>query len=308
MTDVVIALGGGGIKGSAHIGVLSSLEREGFSIKAIAGTSAGSIVGGLYAAGQTPQQIRDLLVNIDQSKLFGRHPGDGPSLLGVSGLNVELERILGGKTFNDLNIPLACTAVDLHSAQEVIINSGLVLDGILASSAFPGIFPPRTVGSTLLVDGGVLDPVPVAVARWLHPGLPVIAVCLSPQPEKWAQLKPPSMPNNSPIPKPIYDQISKLRIAQSFGIFSQSMDIISRMMAELRMQAERPDVIIRPNVEKFGLIDKINPDELILEGELATVKLLPQIKHASTLLPTISRTFAGQARLPGKKLDVFERE
>jgi NTE family protein len=308
MTEIVVALGGGGIKGVSHIGVLACLEQAGYQIKAIAGTSAGSIVGALYAAGQSPNQIRDLIDNVDQGKLFGRLPNDGPSLLGVAGLNDALNQILAGKTFAELNIPFACTAVDLHTAQEVILNSGSVLEAVMASSAFPGIFPPRIVGKAMLVDGGVLDPVPVAVARWLCPGHPVIAVCLSPQPEKWAQLIPPSIPNNSPIPRPIYDQLSKLRIAQSFGIFSQSMDIISRMIAELRMQVEKPDVIIRPDVEKFGLLDKINPIELVLEGELATTKLLPEIKRTKTLLPSITRALLGAAQLPGKKMEISGRD
>lgn len=308
MSDIVIALGGGGIKGISHIGVLSRLEKAGFRIRAIAGTSAGSIVGALYAAGLLPDQIANLICGVDQTKLFGRKPNDGPSLLGVTGLTDALSEILGTKTFEELSIPFACTAVDLHTSQEIILNSGSVLDSILASSAFPGIFPPRSVGKALLVDGAVLDPVPVALARWLHPGLPVVAVCLSPQPEKWAHLTPPSIPANSPIPKPIFEQISKLRIAQSFQIFSQSMDIISRQMAELRMQSENPDVIIRPDVEKYGLLDYVNPEELILEGDLAACKMIPALQKSTRIVAKISRTLAGEARLPGKKLEIPKRE
>ncbi|NMC52672.1 MAG: patatin-like phospholipase family protein [Chloroflexi bacterium] len=308
MTDIAIALGGGGIKGISHIGVLSRLEKAGFRIRAVAGTSAGSIVGALYAAGLTPDEIAQLICDIDQTKLFGRKPTDGPSLLGVTGLADALSEILGPKTFQDLSLPFACTAVDLTTSQEIILNSGSVLDSVLASSAFPGIFPPRSVGKALLVDGAVLDPVPVALARWLHPGLPVVAVCLSPRPEEWAHLSPPSIPANAPIPKPIFEQISKLRIAQSFQIFSQSMDIISRMMAELRMQSENPDVIIRPDVEKFGLLDKVDPEELILEGDVAAFRMIPSIHKSTRLVAKISRALAGEARLPGKKLEILKRE
>jgi NTE family protein len=271
MVDITLALGGGGIKGIAHLGVIEQLEKEGFQVKAIAGTSAGGIVGACLASGHTTQEIQNVLNKVDQSRLFTRHSGDGPSLLGLAGLTEALSNILGEKTFKDLKIPFACTAVDNITGQEIIITNGRLIDAIQATSAFPGIFPPKQIGGKVLVDGGVLDPVPVSLARWLYPGLPVVAVALSPAPEKWAEMPLFNLTSNAPIPTPIIEQVSRLRITQAFNIFARSMDITSCMMGELRLQQEKPDVIIRPDVGKYSVLENINAKILIDLGAKAVI-------------------------------------
>ncbi len=182
MTDIALALGGGGVKGIAHIGVIKQLEKEGFKIRAIAGTSAGGIVGAVYAAGVSLDLIVSELGMVNQKEFFARQPDDPPSLLGLTGLVNFLNTYLEGKCFSDLSMPLALTAVDIRSKQEIILNKGSVVQAVLATVAIPGVFPPVMINDLELVDGGVLDPVPVAVARWLAPHLPVVAVCLSPTP------------------------------------------------------------------------------------------------------------------------------
>ncbi len=140
MAEISVALGGGGIKGIAHIGVLNRLIREGFSIQAIAGTSAGGIIGSVFASGMPTDEIVKLVTGIEQAKFFTSGFHDGPSLLGLGGLTNILMDSIGHKSFEDLQIPLACTAVDINSAQEVIISKGPVLDAIIATVAIPGIF------------------------------------------------------------------------------------------------------------------------------------------------------------------------
>ncbi len=273
MDEVVLALGGGGVKGIAHVGVLRVLENEGFKVHAIAGTSIGGLIGALYASGHTPEEIDHLLKELENPRLFSRGHHDGPALMGMLGLYEILLDVIGDLTFERCAIPFACTAVDLNLSQEVILAKGSLIDAVMATMAVPGIFPPRQVGSYLLVDGGVLDPVPVALARWLAPTYPVIAVCLTPAPEKWAHLPPQfNMPEPSPIPLPrqLIEQLSRMRFSQAFQIFVNSNDTTSRMLAELRLQQEHPDVIIRPAVEKYGILDRVNPQELIKIGEMAT--------------------------------------
>ena len=174
--DITLALGGGGAKGNAHIGVLRKLEAEGFRVRAVAGTSFGGIVAAMYAFGKTPDQIEELFASVDQNRLYGHAAGDGPSLLGLAGASKLMDDVFGAATFDDLHLPCALTGVDLKSAREVILTEGLVRDAILATIALPGIFPPRKIQDWELVDGGTLDPVPVAVARALAPNLPVVAV------------------------------------------------------------------------------------------------------------------------------------
>lgn len=299
MDEVVLALGGGGVKGIAHVGVVRVLEKEGFKIRGIAGTSAGGLVGGLIATGHTSYDIEKILKNFDNSRLFARGHNEGPALLGLQGLSQILIDEIGDSNFEDCLVPFACTAVDINLSQEVILARGKLVDAVLATVAVPGIFPPRQLGEYLLVDGAVMDPVPVALARWLAPTFPVIAVCLSPAPEKWAHLPQQfNIPEPSPIPRQIIEQFNRMRFGQALQIFVSSIDTTSRMLAELRMQQDHPDVIIRPSVEQFGLLDKVDPQELILIGEMAARKALPEIRQALSWSNQITRYFR-RAEPPG---------
>ncbi len=302
MAEISLALGGGGVKGIAHLGVLQKLNEEGYKIRAIAGTSAGGVAGALAAAGIPQDKIEKALLKINNRHFFSRLPDDGPSLLGLRGLVNILTEFLHNRTFEDLDIPFAVTAVDMNSKNEYILNTGPVIDAILATVAIPGVFPPKKIGHTELVDGGVLDPVPVAVARWLAPKLPVIAVCLSPEPEKWSTLPGIQPPPDTPIPHPILEYLGRLRIGQAIQIFIHSMDIADRMIAELRMQIEKPDVIIRPNVHHVGFLDRVDPQELIAAGRKAVEDALPKIRQSLAWYHHITRQFTS-AEPPGRLLD-----
>jgi NTE family protein len=275
--DITLALGGGGVKGFAHVGVIRALERMGFQARGIAGTSAGGLIGAVYAAGINPDEIEERFSSFDQSKLYKRLPGDGPSLLGLGGLIKELNSVLGERTFKSLRIPFACTAVELESGQLVYIKDGNVKDAVLATIAVPGVFPPHAWNGRMMVDGGVLDPVPVGLARSLAPGLPVVAVVLSPTMREWGASRTPPRLLYS-LPK--FSQISKLRPAQSLNIFLRSVDIAGCHLTELHLQMEKPEVIIRPDVAHIGLIDKVNISEVVQLGEAAATEALPQIRQA----------------------------
>src|SRR5690349_18982212 len=113
--DITLALGGGGMRGVAHIGVLRVLEREGFRIRAVAGTSIGATVGAFYASGFSPDEIERMMVAVDQSRLYGWPFSEGPGFLGMRGIAHILKTHLGGRTFDDLKLPCAAVAVDLKS-------------------------------------------------------------------------------------------------------------------------------------------------------------------------------------------------
>jgi NTE family protein len=177
--DITLALGGGGAKGNSHIGVIRRLEKEGFRIKGVAGTSFGGIVAALYALGYSPDKIEEVFASVDQTQFYGHAPNDGPSLMGLAGVTRLFEEMIGDCTFADLKLPCVLTAVDLKSGKEVLLSKGRLVDAILATIAMPGIFPARYIDGLELVDGGTLDPVPVAAARMLAPRLPVVAVVLT---------------------------------------------------------------------------------------------------------------------------------
>jgi NTE family protein len=290
MRDISLALGGGGMRGIAHLGIFRKLEQEGFTIRAISGSSVGGVMGAVYAAGFSPDEIVTLIDEVDQSNLFRRGPNDGPGFMGIQGLSDALSQWLGDLTFDNLKIPFAVTATDINTGKEIILSQGRVLDAVLATSALPGIFPPVIIDGTTLVDGGILDPVPVSVARWLAPELPVVAVCLSPNDGNLAPL-PLQIPVTGSIQMSILGQLSRFRWGQALQIFSQAIDAEARMLAELRLQIERPDVIIRPAVGNYGILDSVNINELIEIGEQAADISLTEIQHALSWGKQIARRF-----------------
>jgi len=293
--EIALALGGGGIKGAAHIGVIDRLENLGFKIKAIAGTSAGGLMGAAYAAGKSPLQVLKAIQDIDSAEMYRRNPGDGPSLMGHSGLVNGLTNLIGGKEFKELAIPFACTAVDLNSSREIYLREGKVIDAALATMAVPGILPPVRYADALLVDGGVLDPVPVQLARILAPNLPVVAVVLSPAPEKWDTLPRNHVLEAAAIPipglNPLLQGFSRLRVGQAIRIFSQSLDINTMMMTELRLKIDRPDVILRPDVAGIGMFDKIDLIGLVEAGRKAVDEQLRQLYREVSWRGKIDRLF-----------------
>jgi len=275
--DISLALGGGGVRGIAHIGVLRTLEAHQFNIKAIAGTSAGGLVGSVYAAGFSTEKIEEVVKDLDPIRSFSRHADDAPSLLGLGEISEKLYELLKDRTFKDLIIPFAATAVSLYTGKEIILNQGKVLDAVLATVAVPGVFPSQKIGGQVLVDGGVLDPVPVQVARWLRPDLPVVAIMLHKLPDDYPEDEV-QLPISIPGPTSIVEMLNQLRPVQAFKIFSQSFEVASKHMTELSLQLYRPEVIIAPRVGHVGLLQKIDIEEIIQAGVTATEETLTQIE------------------------------
>jgi NTE family protein len=276
--DICLALGGGGSRGFAHIGVLRYLEKEGFRIKGVAGTSAGGIVAIGYAAGYTPDELENMFSKVDQSKLFARSPAEGPGILGLSGAARLFEEYFGERKFSDLRIPCAVVAVDLNACREVVLNQGPLVDAILATIAVPGVFPPKRIGDSELVDGAVLNPVPVTVARSLAPTLPIVAVSLGIMTEATSGFT--SLPLPVSVPPLIVERLTRTRVAQAFNIFLESVDVGSRKLAELRLLIDDPDVIIRPEVNGIGVLDKVDVHKIVLKGEQAAEAVLPELRRA----------------------------
>ncbi len=292
--DITLALGGGGAKGNSHIGVIRRLEKEGYQIRSVAGTSFGGLVAILYAAGRTPDEIEEIFSATDQGNLYARDAKDGPSLLGLSGVRKLLDAVLGDKTFNDLRIPCAVTAVDVKTGSEVVISEGFLRDGVLATIALPGIFPSHRLNDWDLMDGGVLNPVPVSVARVLSPDLPVVAVVLNDPldiPVRTYAIPVPAM-----MPKQISDRIYRLHVAQAFDIFMRAVDLSSRAVAHYRLESDAPDVIIRPDVHHLDLLDKVVVKDVAMLGEIATEKVLPELKKAVSWTRRVSKIFSGGKR------------
>lgn len=271
MKEIALALGGGGFKGISHIGVIRALEAQGYKIAAIAGTSIGGLVGAVYASGLSIDEVEDIVHSLDPKTLYAWNVSEPPSLLGLSSVSDLLLKYIGEIKFSELKIPFACTAVDLTTGQEYVLNTGLVKDAALATIAIPGIFPPQMISDITFVDGGVLDPVPVKVARWLAPGMPVVAVCLHPEPGEWATLPDQRLPTPDGITGKVFERFSRLRISQAMNSFVKSFEITNRMLSEARMKLEQPDLILRPDVGQYGILD-IGPVDILLKAGIEVVE------------------------------------
>ena len=288
--EITLALGGGGAKGNSHIGVIRRLEKEGFQIKAVAGTSYGGLIAVLYALGYSADKMEELFASVDQTRFYGHAPEDGPSLIGLAGVTRLLEEQIGDRTFDDLKLPCVVTAVDLKSGKEVLLSKGRLVDAMLATIAMPGVFPARYIDGLELVDGGTLDPVPVAPARSLAPKLPVVAVVLT---------MPMGIPAQSwRIPfhkywagRLISRLLSKMRYDTVWDIFSRSLDITSRAMTHYRLEVDRPEVIIRPEVYEIDTLDVVDVREIAKRGESAVEAALPQLRGLFTWQNRWRRSF-----------------
>lgn len=294
MKDIVLALGSGGMKGNAHLGVLRVLEREGFNVRAVAGTSAGGLWGSLYAFGYTPDEIQSRAFRVNGSIVLSREHDDSAAWLGLRGVRTILEDALGDAYFEDLRMPFAVTGVDLNTAEEIIIRRGKVVDAVLATIAVPGVFPPSEIDRHQLIDGGILDPVPVGVARGLCPGLPVAAVVLSPALDAWDETRRPRLMNELPV---LLRYMSSFRFSRALNLLLQAVDISGALLTELMLQADPPDVIIRPDVRETGLLDFSDMQRVVSEGERAAESALPELERAVSRIGRLRRMLAPPRRV-----------
>ena len=304
--DISLALGGGGIRGVAHIGVLRSLEKHGFNVKAVAGTSAGGLVGAVYAAGYSTEEIESIVNNLGTSWIFNRNESNRPALLGIGAIAKQLSSVLGDRTFDELEIPYAATAVSLRTGKEFILRKGKVLDAALATMAIPGVFPSQEIGGSFLVDGGVLDPVPVRLARWMAPDLPVVAVVLHKKPDGYEEPEF-TFPITLPGPNSIVEHLAKLKMVQAFQIFTQSMDATSTRLTALGVKLYNPEVLVEPRVGHIGMLQNADTKALIQAGMDATEEVLTTLQSEARWVKKIER--AVKQRLNPEPLpDIWENE
>ncbi len=263
--DITLALGGGGVRGVAHIGVLRALEKHGFNIKAIAGTSAGGLAGAVYAAGYSTEQIEKTFNEMEKNFIISPSHSKQPALLGMSWITKKIDKLLGDMTFEDLKIPFAATATDLKTGKEFILRRGKVIDAVLATIAIPGAFPGHDIEGHILADGAVVDPVPIQVARWMAPDLPVVAVILHEVPDDY-EIDEKKLPISFSGPASFLDRLADLKPVQAFNIFTRSVEVSGEQITELGIQLYKPEVVIAPKVGHISVLQEVNSKELIQAG------------------------------------------
>ncbi|WP_308909791.1 patatin-like phospholipase family protein [Pseudokordiimonas caeni] len=260
-----LALSGGAGLGWAHIGVIRALQEENIPIGAVAGTSIGAIVG----AGVALDRL-DLVEETARALSFrsmlrmGEFTFRTGGLIGTNKIEQELRRHFGDVLIEDLPIPYAAVAADMISGDRVILDGGDLVMALRASSAIPGVFPPVTTSRMLLADGGMVDPVPVAVARSLG-AAHVVAVDLQGDYIGRAQrmgLEAEGLGTRMPGP---------LKMARA------ALFMTMRTLGRVRMAHEGADVVITPKIGHVDVADFTKADELIALGRLAGRQAIPEI-------------------------------
>ncbi len=302
---VGLVLGSGAARGLAHIGVLKALEAAQIHIDLIVGCSMGAMVGGAYAAGLSSQQIEEIACETNWKRvvqlLFPRRfRRDG--LLDGQRVEEFLISLLGEEEIENLPKRFACVATDIRDGEEIILNSGSLVNAIRASISFPFLFQPVQLNGNYLIDGGVVNPVPVSVARQMGATI-VIAVNVTPSVRHRARMlhsgqilteqklraahsassflhrlfgnfidRLPSASINVRKKTPEF----KMSLQQQMAHVAMTME---NMILALRLQESPPDVLITPSVAQYQFFDFNKAREIIDRGSIATTQKLPELKR-----------------------------
>jgi NTE family protein len=250
---VGLVLSGGASRGFAHIGVIKVLEAEKIPIDVIVGTSAGSLTGALYAYYGNAAELERAAWGLREEDVFDFSiPNILVGLVKGESIVRFVDGRIGAKNIENLKIRFAAVATDLNTGKKVVFKTGPVSTAVRASISIPGIFKPLVLGRRILVDGGVVDNVPVDVARDMGADV-VIAVDVS-----------------SPT--------TNYELTNVIDVILQTLNIMGNEIS--RYQLKEADVVVRPNVSSVGLIDFDKKTYLIREGEKAARTALPAIREA----------------------------
>ena len=292
-----LALASGGARGSAHTGVLKVLEAEGISISAVAGSSIGAVVGGAYAAGISAERIEKEWLETDLPKVVRSFLPTFPraGLSSGSEFRKYLQHLLGDVHFDELSIPFAAVGCDIDTGEGVVLDRGPVADAIRASASIPGLFHPVRWEGHLLVDGGLVEPLPVRLCRDLEADL-VIGVDIVPTPypstpdrqglwERLGEGLREGVTNQTWVPGSLtefLDNMVKTRSSEErplpgvYSIINQAVAIFQQEILHLKLTLWPADLIIHPDLPR-GLT-YLRAAEGIRAGEQAMEESLPKLR------------------------------
>lgn len=263
-----LALGGGGLRGLAHIGVLKALREAGLPVAAIAGTSMGGLVGAAFSAGVTPEQLEEEIGALRSLsgilRLLDWWPGKRALTSGHSVMRYFGTLIGDKRTFDDLEIPFAVSTCDIQTGEEVVLSHGPLMEALNATMAIPGIFDPVRYQGRLLVDGGLANNVPADIARSLAADV-VLAVDVS-----FAALVGRSADPATSAGWPMINDVWR------------SQTILMRAVTNYRLRDAAPDVLIRPSLPAgvTTLRGMQQLAEIVASGERAGAAAVPRLRAA----------------------------
>jgi NTE family protein len=283
-----LALGSGSARGWAHIGAIRALEERGIKPDLVCGTSIGALVGAAYASGELDrlEQWVTGLAWTTVVRLMDLTWRGG--LIRGQRLFTLFRTIFQDRNIDDLPIPYGAVATELYSGRELWLRHGKVLDAVRASCAMPGLFTPIVRDNVVVVDGGLVNPVPVSMCRALGADL-VIAVDLS-----WGKLGPYRDRGRVVAPREVPGWLARLRpslaekkpegesvpvIPSIFEVFMTSLDVVEMRVARGRLSGDPADVLLTPLLPDFATMDYHRAAEAIEEGRAAVTRMAPLLEQ-----------------------------
>jgi NTE family protein len=300
-----LALGGGSARGFAHIGILKTLLAHGIVPDVVVGTSIGSVVAGAYVTGHL-DKLEEWARSLQPRNVFGyldiRLNGSG--LIGGTRLAAELEAVMGPIQIEDLPVKYAAVATEVRTGHEIWLTHGSMVEAMRASYALPGIFSPVLVGDRWLVDGALVNPVPVSVARAFGAEI-VIAANVSSDvfahgttvyahgpsvvaPESRAEV--PEAPKRGlrrlfsaerAMKREFFGSAARPGIS---SVMVDAFNIMQDRITRARLAGDPPDLLISPRVGQIGWFDFHRADELIVHGERAAERAIDSLQEALHIL------------------------
>jgi NTE family protein len=256
---IALALGGGGVRGLAHIGVMEVLIEHGIEPDVIVGTSAGSIIGALYCDNPDIKAVKDKMLHIKRQDVMHFSMLNSVGLLTGAYSPMSLDRLvkflkstLSTLEITEFKIKYAAVATDIVHHRPYYFDDGSVIDAILASTALPPIFSPHKFDGMLLIDGGITNPVPVSIAREYDPDI-VIAVNIN-------------SPGTEAVTRNIFE-ISMQALYTSYYCLSVE-------------QSKQADFVIHPNLQKYNIFEDRRNQEIYDAGRAEALKVVPSICRA----------------------------
>ena len=286
MKDVALVLSSGGARGLAHIGAIEDLESQGYRITSIAGCSMGALIGGVYAAGKLPE-FREWMKTVDKKKM-----------LELTDFSLSLNHIVKGTRIikaimefvpdmpiEDLPIPYCAVATDWISGREVVLNKGSLFEAIRASISLPSFYEPVRRDGMILIDGGVVNPIPMNRVK-RHEGDLLVGVDVSGHDYKaqWEkqQRQTEIQKHDKSLKAKLLDMITPDNIEFNYyTLLSRTSSIMIRQNSILMAQLTKPDILIDIQMSRYGGFDYDKSERLIAIGRNKTQKALSVLKPQS---------------------------
>lgn len=296
-----VAFGGGGMRGWAHLGVVSVLDGMGLKPTMVSGCSAGALLSAFWVSGFTVNEMVRLMREQQTASLFSLRV-DGAGLLSSDGMRAYLTKLLGNRTFEDCTIPFAVVCTDLERGREVVIQSGRLVDALMATMAVPGVFAPVEHEGRLLVDGGLCNNVPVSVL--VAGGVAYTIAVRNSRPERWDDVpvwkreeerQAAALPVGDAgwaLSVGAWAERLKLRFTKNSSrtpnaleVINRSLEIMMDQLVRYKLSAYPPDLLITPEVSHIGLLSvREEKASIFSAGEEAALRhkeeILRMMQHA----------------------------